>query len=142
MLKQGTIAVPTITVVGLAAKVIKRPGSSFSNASKSVYNMYKSGIPILAGTDCNAAPGSPAQGSPAQIKHGESLHHELELLVEAGMSTVDVLRAAGIASAGVFGLEDRGVIQVGKRADLVLLDGDPLREIKEVWCSGFRVERL
>jgi imidazolonepropionase-like amidohydrolase len=143
MLEQGIIAVPTLTMMELVAQVIKQPGTSFNNAPKSVYNMYKAGIPILAGTDCNAA-----SGSPAQIKHGESRHHELELLVEAGMSTVDVLRAAGVASAGVFGLEDRGVIQVGKRADLVLVDGSPIeditatRKVKGVWCKGVHVEAL
>lgn len=46
-------------------------------------------MPILAGTDANHA-----NGAPAVISHGESLHHELELLVDAGLSTVDALRAA------------------------------------------------
>ena len=51
--------------------------------------MYRAGIPVLAGTDCNRA-----ADVTAMIRRGESLHDELELLVKAGLSTVDALRAA------------------------------------------------
>ena len=111
--------------------------ADFSNASSSVKNVYQSGIPILAGTDANAVP--------APIPHpafGESMHDELELLVQAGLSTVDALRAATILPAQYFGLWDRGIIAPGRRADLVLLTGNPLdditatRSIKTVWCGG------
>jgi hypothetical protein len=44
------------------------------------------------------------------VAHGESLHRELELLVEAGMSTVDVLRATASLPARYFGLSDRGLL--------------------------------
>ena len=79
---------------------------------------------------------------PATIPHGESLHDELRLLVEAGLSTVDALRAATSLSAKHFGLHDRGVVAPGRRADLVLLTADPTediqntRKIKQVWCGG------
>jgi imidazolonepropionase-like amidohydrolase len=59
-------------------------------------------VPILAGTDAN----DEADG-PAVISHGSSLHHELELLVEAGLTTVDALRAATSRPARYFGLPDR-----------------------------------
>ena len=94
-------------------------------------------MPILAGTDANAGPGIPF--SP---RHGESLHEELELLIEAGLSTVEALRAATVLPAQYFGLHDRGVIEPGRRADLVLIDGDPIadiratRQIRRVWCAG------
>jgi imidazolonepropionase-like amidohydrolase len=72
----------------------------------------------------------------------ESLHDELELLVDAGLSTVEALRAATVLPAQHFGLRDRGVIERGRRADLVLIDGDPIadiratRQIRRVWCAG------
>ena len=61
----------------------------------------------------------------------------------AGMSPIEVLRAATSKPASVFGLNDRGSIQVGKRADLVLLAReDPTmnisatRMIRQVWAQG------
>ena len=65
--------------------------------------MYRAGFPIPAGTDANAEP-----LSPFQVKHGEALHLELELLVEAGLSIVDALRAATSLPARHFGLNDGG----------------------------------
>jgi imidazolonepropionase-like amidohydrolase len=58
------------------------------------------------------------------------------------MSTVEVLRAATVLPAQCFGPEDRGVIEVGKRADLLLLSEDPIKDIRatksvqKVWCCG------
>ena len=71
-----------------------------------------------------------------------SLHDELELLVAAGLSTVEALRAVTVLPAKHFGLTDRGAIRPGLRADLVLLDGDPVADIRatraicRVWCAG------
>lgn len=73
---------------------------------------------------------------------GSSLHHELELLSQAGLPSVDILRAATSRPAEQFGFEDRGVIEPGRRADLVLIQGDPItnisntRNIKRVWLGG------
>ena len=102
--------------------------------------MYKAGVVILAGTDANVA-----EHSPASVPHGESIHQELELLVDAGLSTVDALRAATILPAEIFGLNDRGVILPGRRADIVLIAGDPTKNIsntrlvQRVWCGGVEV---
>ena len=113
---------------------------SYDVARSTVGQWYRAGVTILAGTDANQAPSAPA--SPP---YGTSLHHELELLVDAGMSAVDAVRSATIVAAQQFGLSDRGVIAAGKRADLVLIDGDPLRDISAVrkiagvWCAGVPV---
>ena len=98
---------------------------------------YRAGVPVLAGTDANAD-----AGSPAAVSHGDSLHHELELLVDAGLTSLDALRAATVLPARYFALQDRGVAGPGRRADLVLIDGDPLQDIRatrvlrRVWCGG------
>jgi imidazolonepropionase-like amidohydrolase len=83
--------------------------------------------------------------SPAKVPHGESLHDELGLLVEAGLTPVEALRAATTLPALYFGMGDRGIIAPGTRADLVLVDGDPTqdiaatRAIRGVWIAGARV---
>lgn len=137
MVADGRAAVPTLTMMEGVIEQSGRAGADYAPARASVTALYRAGVPILAGTDANAAP-----GVPARIPHGESLHHELELLVDAGLSTVDALRAATSLPARHFGLHDRGAIGPGLRADLVLIDGDPLediratRAIRRVWCGG------
>lgn len=114
-------------------------GWDFDAALASVATLHRAGVPLVAGTDANSLPF--LSFSP---KFGESLHDELVLLVEAGLSPADALRAATVIPARLFGLDDRGVIEVGRRADLVLVEGDPLadisatRRIRAVWCAGDR----
>lgn len=79
------------------------------------------GLPLLAGTDFGDS----------HFVAGESLHDELALLVEAGFAPAEVLRAATINPAVFLGLSDSlGAVQPGFIADLVLLDGDPLADIR------------
>ena len=87
---------------------------------KIVKTLHAAGVRILAGTD-----------APMPLVYpGFALHKELELLVEAGLSPADALRAATIWPAEFLGKgESTGSIAVGKRADLVLLDDNPLRDI-------------
>jgi imidazolonepropionase-like amidohydrolase len=148
VLAQKCVSIPTLTMMKgivdrFAAATASQPeggpvaGPSYESARGSVAELHRAGVPILAGTDANAGPGIPF--SP---RHGESLHEELELLIEAGLSAVQALRAATVLPAHYFGLHDRGVIEPGRRADLVLIDGDPIadiratRRIRRVWCAG------
>jgi imidazolonepropionase-like amidohydrolase len=136
-LAAGRTVIPTLTMMLAIVSHLGPPGADFGNASASVAALHKAGVPVLAGTDANAS-----ALIPGGVPHGESLHRELELLTGAGLSTVDALRAATAAPATVFGLADRGVIEPGKRADLVLLDDDPLadiratRSIRRIWVGG------
>jgi len=66
---------------------------------------------IPAGTDANDSP-----GTPSPVPHGDSLHRELELLADAGLSPLDALRAATSRPARYFGLPDRGSVEPGLRA--------------------------
>ena len=137
MARENRILVPTLTMMAGVVKNVPRPGLSYTPAKDTVTACHKAGVTILAGTDANQHP-----GVPAHIPHGSSLHLELQLLVDAGLSNLEAVRAATVLPAEVFGLSDRGVVQPGKRADLVLVDGDPLqrigdtRRLKKVWIGG------
>jgi imidazolonepropionase-like amidohydrolase len=86
-----------------------------------VAQMESSGVPILAGTD-SAAP---------YVIPGFSLHDELALLVKAGLSPMQALQAATKNPADFLGKSDsQGTIEAGKNADLLLLDSDPLADIR------------
>jgi len=83
--------------------------------------MQRAGVPILAGTDT---------GNPFCFP-GFSLHDELALLVIAGLSPVEALRTATLNPAKFLGLDQTlGTIETGKIADLVLLDANPLVDIR------------
>lgn len=69
---------------------------------------------------------------------GVMFHHEMELFVKAGIPTKDVLRMATLDAARGMRLEKKiGSIAVGKRADLVIVDGDPLADIKKIRSTVF-----
>ncbi|HTU13160.1 MAG TPA: amidohydrolase family protein [Allosphingosinicella sp.] len=107
------------------------------NALESVRRLHAAGVVILAGTD---APNP-------TTAHGPSMHEELELLVRAGMTPAEAISAATARPAAFFGTADRGRIAVGLRADLLLVEGDPLaditatRRIAGIWKNGFPVDR-
>ena len=107
------------------------------NAFASVRALHAAGVTVLAGTDA---------GNPGTT-HGASLHGELELLVRAGLSPAEALAAATALPARRFGIDDRGRIARGMRADLVLVDGDPLtditatRAIAMLWKNGHAIPR-
>jgi imidazolonepropionase-like amidohydrolase len=78
--------------------------------------LHRAGIPIVAGTD--------------QAVPGHSLHRELELYVQAGFTPMEAIQAATSMPAHVMGLDkELGTIEQGKRADLILISGDPLQDI-------------
>ena len=82
--------------------------------------MHGKGIPIGAGTDAPLGLSVP----------GYSLHSELELLVRAGLSPIEAIQSATVRPAEYFSLQDEmGSIDVGKKADMVLLDANPLDDI-------------
>lgn len=81
----------------------------------------KAGVPIVAGTDAGTS----------GVIWGFSLHDEMELLVKAGLTPAEVLASATRLPATWLGIEDKiGTVEVGKYADLVLLDANPLDDIQ------------
>jgi imidazolonepropionase-like amidohydrolase len=111
---------------------------SCEGADDAVRQLARAGVPILTGTD------SPV---PSQT-YGASVHSELAALVDTGLTPIQALTAATSAPAQAFGLSDRGRISPGLRADLVLVEGDPTRDILAtrrivmVWKRGVSVERM
>jgi imidazolonepropionase-like amidohydrolase len=95
--------------------------SSFMRASlRIVGKMNAAGVPIMAGTDTTAP----------YVFPGSSLHEELALLVQAGLTPMQALQAATKRPAEFLGkLQTQGTIQQGKIADLLLLDANPLEDI-------------
>lgn len=80
--------------------------------------LHDGGVTIIPGTDALS---------------GYTLHRELELYVRAGIPAAEVLRMATLTSAEVMGVnKDRGTIAAGKLADLILVDGDPLKNMRDL----------
>jgi imidazolonepropionase-like amidohydrolase len=98
----------------------------FKYAKSVVRAMHRAGVPILAGTDCGSF-------LSVNLYPGFSLADELEMLVDCGLKADDALRTATLNPA-LYLSEERtfGTIAVGKSADLVLLDADPLADIGNV----------
>lgn len=84
-----------------------------------VKQMSDGGVLLVSGTDLTNE----------WITPGEGLHQEFELLAEAGLSPDEILRMTGANAAEALGREDIGVIESGRRADLVMLSADPRRSI-------------
>lgn len=86
---------------------------------KLVGGLHRAGVPVVAGTDV---------GVP-----GHTLHRELELYVKAGFTPLEAIQAATITPARVMKLENEvGTIEPGKRADLIILDANPLDDIRNI----------
>jgi imidazolonepropionase-like amidohydrolase len=111
---------PTAMDGGRAAADFAFGKKEFARDLEVVGAMQKAGVGILAGTDTQ---------NPYTF-YGFSLHDELGFLVQAGLTPMQALQAATLNAARFFGKEaDRGTIEMGKLADLVLLDANPLEDI-------------
>lgn len=92
--------------------------ASLDKMVKMIKLLHQNGITIVPGTDDFP---------------GFALHRELELYAQAGLSNHEVLKAATLTSAKVAGKDDQlGTVEIGKKANLILVDGDPLKNISDV----------
>jgi imidazolonepropionase-like amidohydrolase len=110
---------------------------SCKGAAQALRQLKDAGAPIVAGTD------APNPGT----TYGASLHGELEVYVEAGLTPTEALIAATSAPAQAFHIPDRGRIAPGLRADLLLVNGHPdedikaTRDIQAVYKAGVQLDR-
>ena len=146
--KHGTVIDPTLVLTELSTATTAKPPASFEPGvtmvppelaeqlseadSPSVFSdlreklfrkelivlgmLHRAGITIVAGTD--------------QSVPGHSLHREIELYVQAGFTPLEALQSATIVPARVMGLDkELGTIEKGKRADLIISNGNPLEDV-------------
>lgn len=105
--------------INAAADVEPMARAVFEKQLALVGALHRAGIPIVTGTD--------------QVVPGHSLHREIELYVQAGFTPLEAIQAATIVPARAMNLDgESGSIEVGKRADLILIDGDPLADIRNL----------
>lgn len=114
----------------------QRIKKALEQAIRNLKLLSDAGVTIAMGTDSGASLGR---------WQGYFEHVELQMMVEAGMTPMQVLVAATGDAARLQGFDDLGTIQPGKHADLLVLDADPLaditntRSINSVWIAGRRV---
>ena len=135
MKQKGTWYVPTIYAGRFVAEKAKidgyfpevvRPKATRIGAliQDTAGRAYKAGVKIGFGTDMGVGP------------HGDNAR-EFLYMVEAGIPAGDALQAATIRAAEVLGVDDQGVLEAGKRADVIALPGDPVADIENVMKVDF-----
>jgi imidazolonepropionase-like amidohydrolase len=106
---------PPIVVRMMEKPNVQPPTIAMQNLKK----LRDAGIPIVMGTDA---------GNIGTL-HGPSVFREMALMHEAGMTPLEILRSATVNGAKAMGRDDLGTIAQNKRADMVLLDADPLADV-------------
>ena len=118
---------------------VPKARAALENGMRNLKTLHARGVHIAFGTDSGA--------NPVRIQ-GWGEHRELELMVKAGLSPMDALVAATRGSATMLGISDRGTLEKGKRADLLVLAGNPLddirntRKVVSVWHDGREIQPL
>ncbi len=132
--------IPTLLTSVLAIEMIKKNSPDLKFLSKEelqseAKRLYDAGVPLLAGTD-------PPN---ANINYGTDLYREMQLLAEAGIPNLDVLKSATSNIADNFDLQHKGYLKEGFVADMILIDGNPMEDMQDigkmanVWKKGKRV---
>jgi imidazolonepropionase-like amidohydrolase len=111
---------------GYAEKIRQDPQTAqhqkdFETGQQNLKKLFDAGVDVGFGTDSGALPG--------RIP-GFAEHHELALMVRAGLTPMQAITAATGENARLLHANDRGTIAIGKRADLLVLDADPLVDIE------------
>lgn len=115
---------------------VARDKESLRINMENLSRLYRGGVKVGFGTDSGA--------NPLRVPGFEE-HRELELMVQAGLTPLQAVTAATGQAAALMGLTDRGEIAAGKRADFIVVEGDPssdilaLRSISSVWREGRQV---
>jgi hypothetical protein len=104
---------------GLSPEKARKRKAWFAAHQRLLLQLYRAGVPIVAGTD--------------MLLPGFTLYREIELYVAAGLTPLEALQAATLVPARVMGrLSVSGTLETGKQADIILVDGDPLHNIRDI----------
>ncbi|MEN9925201.1 MAG: hypothetical protein RL268_1327 [Pseudomonadota bacterium] len=141
MAKNGTFYVPTLsTVNGYLERLAANPNAyppaikaqidwRIGITGKSLKIAYPLGVRIAYGTDAGVS------------KHGRNAD-EFELLVKFGMPAAEAIKAATVNAAALLGLEKEiGTLEIGKSADIIAVDGDPLADVRALKAMKFVMAR-
>jgi imidazolonepropionase-like amidohydrolase len=108
-----------LETMGVPPAEEKKAAARFQLLLQTVRILHRAGVPIVVGTD--------------QAVPGYSVDREIELYVKAGFTPMEALQAASLVPARVMGMENvSGTIEPGKRADIILVDGNPLENISDI----------
>jgi imidazolonepropionase-like amidohydrolase len=104
-------------------KQVETAKASVATNQRNVKTLYDAGVNIGFGTD---------SGAMAVRIPGFAEHRELELLVDAGLTPLQAINLASAKAAALLHLDDRGVLAPGKLADLIVVEGNPAAQIKDI----------
>lgn len=145
LIEKNILVIPTMImqqgIVAAVKQIHPHAPVDFGHVITSTRRLIASGATLIAGTDSNRNIDN------GHVAHGSSMHTELALMVDAGITPVAALRSATSLPARTFGFHDRGSIAVGQRADLLLIKGDPTADIsatqniQAVFIAGIQVDR-
>jgi imidazolonepropionase-like amidohydrolase len=108
-----------LETMGVPAAKAAQSAATFRAMEATVRLLHQAGVPIVAGTD--------------QAVPGFSLDREIELHVQAGFTPMEAIQSATVVAAQAMGMEkESGTIEAGKRADVILVDGNPLENISDI----------
>ena len=131
------LARATDAFAGRAADAAERAARTYEQMQRSLAKLHAAGATLVLGSDSGVQ----------DHFYGFSAHRELELMVAAGLSPMDVIATATSRSADRLGLDDSGRLAPGARADFIVLDANPLdditntRRIADVYLGGSAVDR-
>lgn len=136
--QKGITVAPTLVMMETFANSGRNgyKPTDYPNAKNAVKLLHDFGVEILVATDANIGSYAPA------VAYGISMHREMELLVQAGLTPIEVLAGATSKVAATFNIENIGSIAEGKKAVLLLIEGRPDKnitdtmKIKQIWIDG------
>ena len=124
----GAPCVPTLAMMkGFAdIPIYGYKKQDYQNSVNCVQMMHEAGVPMMVGTDASNIIFLP------WVKFGKGLHYEMELMNAAGLTPLEIITGATGITADSYALKDTGIIEPGRYADFLLIDGNPAESIGDM----------